>query len=393
MTVAGAWSGGRIRVATDIAEFGAVWPAMQGSPDSSALPFQSRDFISLWTRTIGAARRIETYFVQVDDAAGQPLLLLPLSIQKRRGVRILGVIDGGVSDYIQPVLFEGAAALDERQMRDIWRGVLDALPGVDVVHIDKIPNAIGAVANPLRFLATEAARVSGHALALSGTHDDYRQHRLPRRQDARRKRKRLLQAGPLEMMIPTTVEDRANVVATLIRQKRDRYLATRGVDGFKAPGLLDYVEGLSDLAAKTPAVHLSALVSNGTMIATHLGMVSGDRFYYLMPAFEAGEWQRHSPGRLHIEFMIEWSYANDLAYFDFGVGDEPYKLEFRDELVPLSQSLEPRTALGHAYAQWLRVRNGMADGLAGKYVRSARLALHRFARPQPVPGLDREADG
>ena len=392
MTIA-TWSGGRIRVATDIAEFGTLWPTIQGSPHTFALPFQSRDFVELWTRTIGAARRVETYFVQAEDTVGRPLLLLPLSVETRHGVRILSVIDGGVADYVEPVLLEGAETLDEGQMRDLWRCVLGALPGIDVVHIDKIPAAVGSVANPLRALRTEAARVSGHVLTLSGTHEDYRQHRLPRRQDARRKRKRLLQAGPLELMIPTNNADRSRIVATLIRQKRERYLSTRGIDGFRAPGLLDFLSGLADLSSQSSAIHLSALVSGETMIATHLGIVSSGRFYYLLPAFESGEWQRHSPGRLHIEYLIEWSYANDLSYFDFGVGDEDYKLEFRDELVPLSQSLEPRTALGRVFARWLRARNGMADGWAGRYVRNARLAWHRLGKQHSRDTSDRGAEG
>ena len=46
-----------------------------------------------------------------------------------------------------------------------------------------------------------------------------------------------------------------------------------------------------------------------------------------MPTF-ATEWKSYSPGRLLLEYLIQWSIEQRLKVFDFTVGDEEYKKEW-----------------------------------------------------------------
>jgi CelD/BcsL family acetyltransferase involved in cellulose biosynthesis len=65
-------------------------------------------------------------------------------------------------------------------------------------------------------------------------------------------------------------------------------------------------------------------------------LIRGDRFYSLMPAFDSDpHWARFSPGRILLEDLIEWSIKNGFKAFDFGVGDEPYKDEYCEQVIPL----------------------------------------------------------
>jgi CelD/BcsL family acetyltransferase involved in cellulose biosynthesis len=80
-----------------------------------------------------------------------------------------------------------------------------------------------------------------------------------------------------------------------------------------------------------------------------------------MPAYEGGTWSRYSPGRLLLEHLFEWCFANEIEVFDFGIGDEPYKLEFYDQILALYQRILPVTLPGYAYGAALRARQIAKD--------------------------------
>lgn len=125
-------------------------------------------------------------------------------------------------------------------------------------------------------------------------------------------------------------------------------------------------------------VHLSALKVNDVPVATHWGLVAGKRFYYLMPAYEGGEWDRLSTGRLLLEHLLEWSFLNGIQFFDFGVGDEEYKNLFCDQERQLYEIIIPVTTRGRMFASaqylWRRLRMSSSWKLlkGGKLERSVK---------------------
>jgi CelD/BcsL family acetyltransferase involved in cellulose biosynthesis len=368
----------QISVASDFRPFAGIWPSLSELDGKSAFPFQARDVLETSLATIGAARGTRPFLVRVDDPAGNPLMLVPLGIERRHGVRVLGFIDGGVADYNAPVLFPDSDAIDADAMQAIWLQICRALPAIDVAILDKIPATVAGQPNPFRFLGRENAPASGHLLTLAGTFETYAAERMPRRQDTRRKRRRLAEVGEIRLVIATRPDDIARIYAALVRQKTRRFLETRGVDGFNTPGFRGYFATMTDRFLDGGYVQLSALSVGDDIVATHWGIVAAGRFYFLLPAFEAGEWLKFSPSRLLIEDLIAWSYAQGLKIFDFGVGDEPYKEEFRDTVLPLLRADFPRTVRGHAYAHFLRARHGLINSPGGAVVRATRRWYHKM---------------
>jgi CelD/BcsL family acetyltransferase involved in cellulose biosynthesis len=106
-------------------------------------------------------------------------------------------------------------------------------------------------------------------------------------------------------------------------------------------------------------VHISALLVGDQIVAAHWGLVCRDRFYYLMPSYEGGEWMKFSPGRLLMEELIEWCFSQGIAEFDLGVGDEPYKAKLVDTVVPLSRVRIPMTYRGRLYLSLLASRSAI----------------------------------
>src|SRR5438046_10506619 len=89
-----------------------VWPRSQDLKTAQCYAFQCADLLEVRCETIARARKAEPLFVAAVDAAGNPLMLLALAIERRQGLRTLTFLDGGLSDYNAPVLFAAAGDWD-----------------------------------------------------------------------------------------------------------------------------------------------------------------------------------------------------------------------------------------------------------------------------------------
>src|SRR5256885_1792081 len=77
----------------DLSDFNDLWPRSQQLKDARCHAFQCADILEVRCNTIASARNMETLFVAVVDAESNPLMLLPLGIERRHGVRILTFLD------------------------------------------------------------------------------------------------------------------------------------------------------------------------------------------------------------------------------------------------------------------------------------------------------------
>lgn len=347
------------------------WPLVTQSGDATGFAFQSRDVLEVWLDTIGAARGTRPCLVRVSLGDDVPTLFLPLGIERRRGVRILGFLDGGVMDYNAPVLLPSFGDLDRDEVGGLWKQIVAALPGFDVASLEKMPDTIGERANPFRALAKEPQGYSGYVLPLASTWAEIARS-LPRGQDSRRKRRRMQDVGAVSFKIAQSPAEVDHFLDALVRQKRRRYLETKGTDGLARPGYLDYLRQSTVRLGPSGRAQLSALFCGDTIVAAHWGIVAADRFYYLMPSFEAGDWLKFSPGRLIVEDLLEWCAGQHIGKFDFGVGDEPYKVEFAADRIPLWRGLIVRTPLGAAYAAIQQGRSRLLASSMGPKLREFR---------------------
>ena len=100
----------------------------------------------------------------------------------------------------------------------------------------------------------------------------------------------------------------------------------------------------------------NASANNNTMIATHLGVIHNGTYYYLMPGYEGGDWIKYSPGRLLMEYLLEWSIKNGLKVFDFTIGSEPYKLKWCEKNINLYETVVSYSIKGLIYYYLLLCR-------------------------------------
>jgi CelD/BcsL family acetyltransferase involved in cellulose biosynthesis len=380
----------QIWLADNIRDFKDFWPYSQHFKAARCYAFQCADILEVRCNTIAAARNTGTQFVAVVDAEGNPLMLLPLGIECRQGVRILTFLDGGLSDYNSPVVFPATRNWREDDVRMVWRGLQDILPPFDIAILDKMPERVGDLPNPLILLGTSPFPMSSHATTLSGTWHDFVAKRLPRRRTHRRYRRRLEERGRLTFEIARTPKQFDTFLDALIRQKIRHHRETLTIAGFDQPGYRNFVTEMTYCLPLANTIHLSVLKSDNTIIAAHWGYVVGSRFYYLIPSYEDGTWRHFAPGHLLIEHLLEWSFAHGIEIFDFGFGDEDYKLEYCDVVIALHVATIPVTIKGTAYSMTLNLTEKLKSKLqktrAGGVLKS--ILRRRLNRERPQTRFD-----
>lgn len=366
---------GTICASGDLADFADIWPATDQPGTSRCFVFQCADFLSVWCDTIGRARHTAAKFVAILDDRGNPAALLPLGVERKFGVRVLSFLDGGVADYNCPVLFPAGEQLAGAAMKEVWASLARMSADFDVVLLEKMPEAVQDLNNPLVTPASQRFSHSGYFTTLQSNWTDF-VRRLPYAQDSRRNLRRLSELGKVEFTIAATAEERARFLAAMMAQKSRRYVQTRGIDSFDRPGYRDFFKEATSRLAQRGILHLSALTLDGKVLAAHWGYVVGTRFYYLMPSYEF-EWHRYSPGRLLLHKLLEWSTTNGLTIFDQGIGDEEYKARYCDGTIVLCQDEFALTYRGKASLLSRNAKRAVQASPLGPRLQRARLLFRR----------------
>jgi CelD/BcsL family acetyltransferase involved in cellulose biosynthesis len=369
----------RVSVSRSLRDFDAWWPRSGARGDASCFAFQCADVLDVWCDTIGAANRIEPAFVTVFGASGKPALLLPLGIEDRNGLLTLRFLDGGVSDYNAPVVFPEISNWGPEAAADVWKLLRDALPPFDLAMLAKMPDVVGDLNNPLYGLATVPHVESGHAVKLEGPWETFAREHIRNASDSRRRRK-LEKLGNVRIAVAANAEQRADFVEAMMRMKRDKFFETKGYDVFTEPGLGEFYREATRRLGDAGPVQVSALLLDDRILAAHWGYVADDRFYYLMPAHESGEWRDYAPGRLLSEWLLQWALENGLKFFDFGIGDETYKFDHCDIHLPLRDAVLPVNAKGRLFAAMLEVKRNAKRSLRNSPLAPALLAARNFWR-------------
>ncbi len=320
--------------------------------------FQTFDWLAAWYETIGLAEHVRPCIVHVVDRHGETAMLWPIGIRRQNGLSFLTFLGGIVSDYHAPlVAMDFARSINSAFVNAFLRRLLIAIPRVDVIAFERMPGMLGAISNPLVGLPGTRHVWSAHLAHLPPSFEQFKRARSNKLfSDAARRWRRLLPLGEPRFELSPGPEATVAIFEALARQKRRRWRESGARDLFALPGHLAFYRRLVDRLVSGGLVHLSAFSVGETIVATHLGAVFRGRFYYLMPGYEAGDWNRFSVGRQLLQRLVEWSIEAGLQEFDLTVGDEAFKAEWADLSLPLYDYRQPVTIAGRLYGFAIEAR-------------------------------------
>ena len=107
---------------------------------------------------------------------------------------------------------------------------------------------------------------------------------------------------------------------------RDRVHTLRWPHAYKAPL---FHKNLLGLCGINGPVHFSTLSVGDVVVAWHLGFEDDSTYYYYMPAGNP-EYQKYSPVKIHLYYLICRAIKKGLVKYDHLRGDETYKSGWAD---------------------------------------------------------------
>src|SRR5216684_7410844 len=83
----------RVDIVTDLGHAEPVWRRLE-DPAQFSTPYQRFDLLANWQMQLGAREHSSPFIVIAYDGEGRPLLLLPLALVHKRGVRVACFMGG-----------------------------------------------------------------------------------------------------------------------------------------------------------------------------------------------------------------------------------------------------------------------------------------------------------
>lgn len=316
---------------------------------SRANAFHAGLWLAALQRDVAPAFGAELAIVTVRDKAESRLLLvLPLVLQRRKGVRFLEFADFGLCDYLGAV-YDPTETPQLVSDATLPQRLAAALPFHDVIAFSKLTGDDPLLGCLFPNIWRARMRISAYPTRLWGGWPKWRatvlEKRLRKKLDYQRRR--LAKLGPL---IFSEVRDSKEIIRVFEALRRFR------VDRFKQIGAYDLtaddrifsfyrnaaIEGARSGLARTCCLYLS-----GEPIAVAFGLIHQRTFALILLTFDVDRFKKNSLGLLATEDTLRASFEAGETIHDFTIGDHPYKQQFGAEEVPLYEWHQARTIRGH----------------------------------------------
>ena len=334
-----------VEIAASLAEAEPTWRQLES--DAVMSPYGRFDWVSAFAAEEPAVR-----VAILRDAAGCPILLLPIAIHRRYGLRIGSGIGGKHANYNLPVLRPGAMDsfsphAARRALRDVGRRL-----GLDAFAFINVPIAWDGRPNPFANGGTPSPSDAwGVALEPDGEATLKRSMSVDARKKLRNKSRGLAKLGAVEILQARTQAEVERVLEAFLRQKQDRFRELGIADPFAEPALQAALRraALAGLAEGRPAIEFYGLAVASRIVAVLGGAADPVRLSGMLVSFEPGEAAKFSPGEILATEVVRLQCARGRRWFDLGVGEARYKRLICDHVDGLVDLVVPVTLAGRLY--------------------------------------------
>ncbi len=347
-----------------------VWRAFEARARGTA--FQSFDWLSIWHAHVGAPEGIEPA-IAVVARQGETLLLAPLGIERRFGLRRLVWLGGRLADYKAPLVApEFAAQVPAAEFPALWRQIRRALPRHDIVLLENQPLSLGTPEavfdNPFAALGGNVAPDAAYVFGLPDDFDVFaRRYRAETRRADRSKLKKLEAEGDVTFRFADTPEERLAMVEETLRRKAAQ-LAAQGIGSiFSDERYLAAYRDLALLPDDRKLLETAELRLDGKFLSGSIGHLKNGRATLMVHTYDSEVFPRLSPGRLHLLKLIQSSIERGIDIYDLSVGYAAYKESFCETPMEMRNLVAGASPAGAPAA--FAIRRG--------------LALKRFVKNEP----------
>ncbi len=299
------------------------WNALASQSETNSI-FQTHQWTRSWLSVFG--RKYEPIFVRVSDGT-RTLAIAPMVVEGRRPVgRVARFAGDGRADYCDFIISgdkrEAIAAIFEALRKD---------HGWDVIELNNIPSL-----SQTTEIVREVCDQNGYStiieeqflcptLLISG-HEAEAQGIL-NKPSLRRRQNYYRRIGSLEFHDLSTAAEIGPYLERFFAQHIARWNNGSGPSLFNRPANRAFYEELTRNLSGTGWLLFSVVESNGHPVAFHYGFDYAGSLLWYKPSFDPVH-EKHSPGLVMVQHLIDYAVRNGRRELDFTVGDEPFKRRF-----------------------------------------------------------------
>jgi CelD/BcsL family acetyltransferase involved in cellulose biosynthesis len=338
-----------VEIIRDLSAAEPIWRELETR--QRATPYQRFDLLSAWQREVGARENAQPFIVTAHDANGRPLLLLPLAIRLRRGVRVASFMGGKHANFNMG-LWEADFAREATaaDLAALLSG-LRAKAAADVLALTQQPRHWQDFLNPFAMLPGQ--RSVNDFPVLHMVPGDPPTNRISNSFRRRLKGKeRKLQSDGYRYHVAADAADIDRLLNWFFRVKPMRMAEQKLPDVFAEPGVEEFIRAAchAGLAGGGHAIDIHALECDDEVIAIFAGVADGHRFSMMFNTYTMSARSRYSPGLILMRFIID--HYGELGYraLDLGIGSDDYKRLFCKGDEAIFDSFVPLTSRGRIAA-------------------------------------------
>jgi CelD/BcsL family acetyltransferase involved in cellulose biosynthesis len=220
------------------------------------------------------------------------------------------------------------ALLEEIQKLGLSDLVLANVPS-NSATLQELPG----VAGPSRFYVTSRTAYNCGVVQMEG--EEQREtllRTLAGKGREKRALKKLTNLGAVRVIHLTETAQIGTSLESIVSAQISRFLASNRVSPLIGPERRTFLRHLSDLLSHSGWLKISQLEIDGRPVAWNYGFRFGGSWFWYLPTFQM-EYEHVSPGSCLLRLLVEEG-ARDasLRWLDLGLGDEPYKERFANNV-------------------------------------------------------------
>jgi CelD/BcsL family acetyltransferase involved in cellulose biosynthesis len=336
----------RVDILTDLGPAEPIWRRLE-DPTQLFTPYQRFDLLANWQRQVGSRENATPFIVIGYDGEGRPLLLLPLALTNKHGVRIASFM-GGKHATFNMALWDGDFAKEATaaDLAALLSGIA-ARSAADALALTQQPLRWRDLSNPFAALPMQSAVNDCPVLTMvPGTPPTDRISNSFRRRLKSKERK--LNLPGYRYHLAETETEIERLLDWFFRVKPLRMAEQKLPNVFAEPGVENFIRStcLTPLAGRGRAIDIHVLECDEEVFALFAGVADGDRFSMMFNTYTMSDHSRYSPGLILMRNIIDHYAERGYRGLDLGIGSDDYKRLFCKSDEPIFDSFIPLSSRG-----------------------------------------------
>jgi CelD/BcsL family acetyltransferase involved in cellulose biosynthesis len=372
----------RVDILDNLGQAEPVWRIIE-TREPFCTPYQRFDFLSAWQRQVGARDNAVPFIVVAYDAERNPLVLLPLALRRKYGVRTAAFMGGKHTTFNMALFDRDFAATATSADLDALLSKLREQNAADVLALVQQPSRWQDMANPFALLPHQPSVNDCPFLAMLPGGEPASRISSSFRKRLKTKERKLQTLPGYRYGIAGTDAEITRLLDWFFRVKPQRMAEQKLPDVFAERGVEDFIRAacLTALPGGGRAIDIHALSCDEEIIALFAGVADGYRYSMMFNTYTMSEHARYSPGLILMRNIIDHYAGHGYRALDLGIGSDDYKRMFCKSDEPIFDGFIPLTPRGSLAASAMAAlhrgkrlvkQNQMLLGLAQRLRRAFR---------------------